>query len=741
MTALLLAFAIALPGKVERDTYGVAKVTAATFEEAQFLFGKTVAEDRLWQIETSRRVARGHSAELLGSSALPADKETLLTGYTDKEYDEMFAALPKKAQAAFTEYSRGVNEAITERKTAGTLPAGYAENQIQPEPWTVTDSMAIVVMLSRRFGTGGAGELRNLAMTLYLKTQPCKDKYLDVIDDMAWQNDPASIPTVRPDEDPLAKGHPEFPKFTRTQTEDQLAKMPKVNLLELVPAIRAANGDESRLIAESVQAPFKTGSYCMVVSPSRSANGRALLLTAPQMGHSIPSIIHEIAISAPGINVAGIDVPGIPCVVIGNTPNFAWGLTTGVADIADIVYSTKSGDSSYLYGTETRPIQKFKHTIKVKGRDPVEYEVSRTAEGPVIFESRTTNSIFSQKMSYWKKEVESWASLYDLYQATGADAIEKGVSQIAMNMNFFYATTAGDTGYRYLGKMPIRSAGFDPRFPTPASKETEWKGFVPFEMMPHVRNPKSGLIANWNNKPASWWDNLDTPVWGSIFRNEVLLESLKKPKLTPFDLERAAWDIARKETDSNGAFADALSAPTDPASLMGQTMHAFDGWVVQGSAPSLLYREAVRELRKELFGAHTGNFTNDSLFERAVQAPVIMKALTGGTKYNFLAGRKEDDVALAAVNKAYKTLVDRYGDEPATWPASVGAFAAPASTPVFYPNRGTYIQINELAKAPVARSIAAPGVTETGPFSDNQVNLARQWLFKPVWRVFNPEQF
>jgi len=468
-----------------------------------------------------------------------------------------------------------------------------------------------------------------------------------------------------------------------------------------------------------------------------------LLLTGPQMGHSIPSIIHEVALDAPGVKVAGIDVPGIPAVVIGNTPNFAWGLTTGVADIADIVYAYKVGDAQYVHGTDTRPIQRMKREIKVKGHDPVQFDYARTDDGPVIFESRPTNSVFSQRMSYWKQEVQSWSCLYDLYGARAAGDIEKGVSEIAMNMNFFFATATGDTGWRYLGKMPIRGEGYDPRFPTPSKPDTDWKGFLKPEAMPHVRNPGAGLIANWNNKPASWWPTMDTPAWGSVFRNEVLLQSLTKEKLSAFDLERAAWDIARKDTESDSAFAGmfvrSLEGSPDATGLVGTTIGSYDGWVVIGSAGQLLYREAVRELRKELFTSSTGNFTSDSLFERVVQPSVMLNALAGKSHYDYLGGRKREDVVAKAVRQAFQTLAGRYGPEPAAWPANLGAFAAPNAPPVYYSNRGTYIQITELAPVPVARSVAAPGVTEAGQYSDSQVDLARQWIFKPVWRVANFE--
>lgn len=738
MSPFLLAIALIPQSQVDRDPYGVPRIRASSYEEAFRAFGRTVAEDRLWQMEMSRRVARGRSAEVLGRSAVAADTDTLKTGYSQAEYDEMFAGLPERAKAAFTAYAAGVNDTIESRTKAGTLPANYKEVGLAPEPWTVTDSMAIEVLLARRFGTGGSGELRNLALYLYLQTQPCKAKVLDVVDDFAWQNDPRSIPTVSPAEDPLAKTHTVFPTATRQQTESQLKLMPKVSLLELVPAIRAANGDDSRFIAERVAAPFETGSYCMVVTPQRSATKQALLLTAPQMGFSTPSIVHEVAIDAPGICVAGIDVPGIPAVVIGNTPDMAWGLTTGVADIADILVAGKVDETGYAYGSETRKVTRTKLTIRVKDGNDVQVERTRTDLGPVIFESRGTKSLFVQKSAFWKKEVSSWSALYDIYGCTKATELDKAVDGIEMNMNFFFATTGGETGWRYLGHMPVRAPGFDPRFPLPAGPESEWRGALTRSQMPHVDNPKSGIIANWNNKPVSWWPNMDTPAWGRLFRNEVLLRSLKKAKLAPWDLEKAAWDIARQDTETNAAFAPTFQSafagkPSDAGDLLSQ----FDGWTFQGAPSTTLYKEAVRALRKELFEKHVGNFTSDSFFEQIVQPSVMLDALEGKTKFDYLAGRKPAEVAREAAETAFGNLLSKYSGDQNSWPLDPGGIRFLTEPPVAYSNRGTYIQINRLTSPPMARSVAPPGVSEVGPHSLDQVPLARQWTFKPVWRLGN----
>ena len=105
-------------------------------------------------------------------------------------------------------------------------------------------------------------------------------------------------------------------------------------------------------------------------------------------------------------------------------------------------------------------------------------------------------------------------------QARTPTDIAGALDKATVNFNCFYATSKGDVGYRYTGIVPMRSPSVDPRFPALASKENDWTGKWP---MPRVENPRSGLLANWNNKPVSWWPNSDTPVWGRIFRNTELL--------------------------------------------------------------------------------------------------------------------------------------------------------------------------------------------------------------------------
>jgi penicillin amidase len=456
------------------------------------------------------------------------------------------------------------------------------------------------------------------------------------------------------------------------------------------------------------------------------------------MGHSDPSVVHEVAISCPAIKVAGIDVPGVPAVVIGNTPWMAWGLTSGVADIEDVFYSPLVDADTYKFGNEDRKLTRIQRSIAVKGGEPVNVEVLRTHHGPVILNSRVGKCVYSVQSSFWGRELGGIAALFDLYGAKSGRETEDAIARVPVTFNFFYATVRGEYGYRYAGLVPLRAKGYDPRFPLPGTPETQWAGFVPTSAMPHVTTTKSGIIANWNNKPVSWWPNLDTPVWGAPFRNEVLLAAIPQGKLGRADLERAAWEIARRETTSNGAliedFRSVLGAGRVDSPLQ-RYLGGFDGWDVEGSIGALLYDEAVRELREELFRPSTGTFIQPAIFEQVVQAPVLLKALRGRTKYDYLQGRSAAEVLTTAAHGALSNLSSSLGDDPSAWSFRPGAMPVRGQRAVPYNNRGTYIQVTELAPLPVGRSVASPGVAEAGTHAGNQADLARAWTYKPMWRL------
>lgn len=702
--------------KIDRDPYGAPIIRAKSSGEAFVLAGYAVAQDRLWQMENSRRVARGRMAEVFGPTNLASDREVAQTGYTDAEIQAQIDHLSPSVREQFTAYAEGVNAYIADATARGSLPEGYATAGFKPEPWTPVDSAAIAIRLMQYFGGGGAGEIRNMALVAYMKSQKkLAGHELDVLDDFAWFQDPEATCTIAPkDETPGPR--PTFPIPTRAQTEKHLALLPKLGLLELLPGIRLAERQASTLVAERVGAPYKVGSYCVVVGPKRSASGRPLLLSGPQMGWQTPSIIHEISYNAPNQQAVGMDVPGLPGVLIGHTKHLAWGLTSGVADVSDVYFYPLVGSDGYRYGDETRKFTKIDRTIHVKGGEDVHVTQLRTTDGPVVLSSRTAKVAFVKKTSFWGRELQSFELTAGLANAKSADEVDRVAKYATVSFNFFYALDSGDFGYRYLGAFPVRPSGYDPRFPMPAGPTTEWKGEVPFDQAPHVRNPSQGFLANWNNKPVSWWANGDTPVWGRAFRNMSLLQALPTGPMHSSDLELAAWTIARR--DESGPYV----RPYFDRAVGSKDF--FNGWMVAGSPEAALYQAFSSALTAETFVPFTGNFMSEDNFRQIAQTSVLIKALEGKTKFNYLQGRSANEVLAAALAKAKTSAQPRYRP---------GGIAVPGEAPIPYYNRGTYIQVIDFLPSGLSgRNVVSPGVSETGAHSRDQVALARAWIFKPM---------
>jgi penicillin G amidase len=739
MLGLLLGLSLILPSEpIVRDSFGVPHIQASTREEAFYYAGYAVAQDRLWQMENSRRLARGRMSEVFGNQFVSADRETLRTFYTDEELTQQLEKLSPEARLAFRHYARGVNAYIEEAKQGARLPAGYAAAGFEPEPWLEIDSVAIAVRLFHQFGRGGAGEIRNMALLGYLQTRaPLEGRVLDVLDDFAWQNEPAALTTIASEDDPLRHDPPRAPQLTRPITERHVAMLPSVSPLELLPAIRLAEREETRLVAERVGVPSKAGSYAVVVSPQRSATGWPILLSAPQMGFRSPSIVHEMSIKAPGYEAVGMDLPGVPGILIGYTPYHAWALTSGVADTDDIFFFPMEGEGSYRYGEESRHIEVIRQELEVRsdgGTAQQTVEQRRTHLGPIILSSASGKAHFARRSSYWMRELESYDALLKMTLARSPDEIEQSLDQATMSFNYFYATVDGQIGYRYLGLIPQRADGLDPRFPTPGRPEYEWRGFMPQVQMPRVRNPRSGLLLNWNNKPVAWWNNYDTPIWGKIFRNSELVRALDQAKVSVEDVEMAAWQIARSDP-THPHFKEHLDAglAAGPASpQVAAFLRAFDGRMFQGSIAATAYEAYFSALREELFLEPVGNFLSPQNFQMIVQPSVMLNALEGRTRFDYRAGRTSAEISAAAIQRATEGLRQRLGDDVARWRYAPPSINFPSQAPVPYAERGTYIQILELLEQPIGRSVLPPGVAESGPHATDQIPLARAWSYKPM---------
>lgn len=739
MTATVCLLALLAQPQVEADAYGVPLIKARSPILAYQELGRQHALNRLWQMEMARRLASGTLSEVM-PEAKRSDEQVLRMAFTEEELQSQLDLLPKAMQDVLRSYTEGVNQGIRERTEAGSLPVNFQQMSFKPKPWTILDSAGIMVTLIRRFGQGGAGELRTMALLEYMKAQKVKGSELKVLNDIAWQNDPASVSTLDPKDDKV-KPKPLIASLPLERiTEEHLAQLPRPSLLELAAGLSLALQEQPQLMAERLGVAHQWGSYAVAVSSKRSRTGRALLLGAPQMGHPTPSPVFEAALISPGLKVQGMTVPGIPWVLAGTTPNAAWTLTTGAADMEDVIAAKLAPSGALLIDGREVPISTVTYKRQAGGREFTVVQ-ERTPDGPVLLRSAFSKSVFSLRSGLRGRELAGFLAVHRVAESQGQLPLAEVVKGTAPCFNVFTARTDGSIGWRFTGAIPLRPLRFDPRLPLPAGEAAQWRGFVADDQMPSVENPSKGVIHNWNGKPAAWWPNLDTPVWGRFFRGRLLGEALQEGLLGRGDLEKAAWTIARRDTESPKEFAAlfAEAAEDDPSlDEAERLLTSFNAWAFEGSDESAFLNASVKALREELFLTDLGGLTSPSFFQAALQPEVIMSAINRRTSYNWLGERSREEVLRAALRKA---LIARekqgtgWGFKPGMLRYSVSEGGTTRTESAAYSNRGTFIQITEMTEPPSARNVLAPGNAESGVHAMDQVPLAAQWRYKTAHRL------
>src|SRR5256714_14102226 len=129
------------PGMVIREANGIPHVFALNLHDAWFLAGWLHAQDRLFQMDSNRRIAAGTLGELVGSAALSNDVQLRTIGLR-RAAGASLPLLSGVPRAALDAYALGVNAYL--QAHPGQLPPEYSLLGIASIPvWTAVDSIAI----------------------------------------------------------------------------------------------------------------------------------------------------------------------------------------------------------------------------------------------------------------------------------------------------------------------------------------------------------------------------------------------------------------------------------------------------------------------------------------------------------------------------------------------------------------------------------------------------------------------
>ena len=283
------------------------------------------------------------------------------------------------------------------------------------------------------------------------------------------------------------------------------------------------------------------GSNAWAVSGAHSASGKPMVANDPHLRYQVPGTWYLIHLKAPGFNVTGATLPGIPCVISGHNDAIAWGVTNLSTDVLD-VYSEQLNTNTgrYLFQGKAEQAKLEQQSIAVKGGKPVPMNMWITRHGPVFTENGKSYSV------RWAGAAGFGFPFLKLNQAKNWSDFRKALEPFwGPAQNFVYGDRDGNIGYQAAGRVPIRH-DFDSNVVLDgASGKFEWDGFIPYEQMPNVYNPASGIIATANQNPFP--KNYPYRVNGNFadrYRVEQIRARLNaKPKLTVDDMLVVQKDV------------------------------------------------------------------------------------------------------------------------------------------------------------------------------------------------------
>src|SRR5688572_12950177 len=153
------------PVQIERDPHGIPTIKAQTQHDLMFALGFVHAQDRLWQLETHRRIGAGRLAEAFGAPALETDKFLRALGVRRAAAAQWAKATPE-VRAGIEAYTAGVNAYLTQ--ALRMRPPEFMILGIHPEPWTPVDSAAWAIMMAWDLGGNWNTELSRMRLALKL---------------------------------------------------------------------------------------------------------------------------------------------------------------------------------------------------------------------------------------------------------------------------------------------------------------------------------------------------------------------------------------------------------------------------------------------------------------------------------------------------------------------------------------------------------------------------------------------
>ncbi|MDB5394527.1 MAG: acyl-homoserine-lactone acylase [Rhodospirillales bacterium] len=616
---------LAAPVDLAWDQNAVPHIFAASMRDAYRTLGWIHARDRLWQMETQRRIGQGRLSELVGKLGLDFDEEMRLLGLY-RLAEANYTTLDPDVRADIDAYTAGVNAYLAH--PAAPLPLEFQLLHATPEPWKPADSLVWGRLMSLQLSDNYREEAIRAELVKRIPADAFKDLFPD-------------------------SGKPGL------------------------TTLAALSGIDWRRFANHLPAELgpNHASNEWVVDGTQTESGKPLLANDPHLGLSAPIQWYLVRIVTPQGSLSGVTFPGVPFHILGHNDRVAWGTTTTGGDVQDLFvedvvpgdpgqYRTPDGQAAFATRDEV---------IKVRFGADVRMKVRETRHGPVISD---IDPDLAQAVGKDKAVALSFIALdpadTTVQAIRGMDRAHDWPSfQAALKLwrspeqNIIYADVDGHIGFTSVGFLPLRKKTPDD-FPAPGSTgEADWIGLADFAQQPQAVDPPSHRFVNANNRvvPADYPIYVAHNYDENPYRAQRIIDMLNGASgYTADDFTRMQNDV--KEQDADLLLPRLLKAK--PADQPGRTAIKWLGdWnrmMEMGRPEPLIYSAWVSHLGRALLTKRLG--PGGESIRMGSDAALIIRLLDRfGGEGDALLVKTLDDTLLA-LSKTYGSSMQnwRWGD-------------------------------------------------------------------------------
>ena len=457
------------------DQYGIPHIRASNDQDLFFALGYAMAQDRFFQMDIFRRFGRGEICELLGRvkfwkiDFINIDKLTRALNYKGRA-EQGYQAMPEETRVLLNAFTQGVNQYL---KDAGETIPQYRFFRTKPAPWRPEDSLVCADVFGLAMSYGSLG-------TEYYYTRIARE----------FGPDKAKIfLPIYPDDAPI--------------------------VVEDIPQV-ADNSGLEHLIASVrwiLTLGTSPGSNNWVIAPDRSLTGSAIINNDPHVPiYPFPTYWYLCHLQGGSFNIIGMMFPGLPAFGAGYNGEIAWVLTNASVDHIDLFIEKLNPENpnQYLYKNEWRELKIREEVIPLKKGKSVKVKIRETIHGPII-DGEITGVSFptggpEQVYAFKIVDVELGKFLQgylDMARATNWQEFVEGLKNMHLGpvaWNHIFADKRGNIGYWLSGHCPIRPDNQGWLARKGWTGDQDWRGYIPFDQLPHIYNPKQKYIATANNK-------------------------------------------------------------------------------------------------------------------------------------------------------------------------------------------------------------------------------------------------